>query len=89
MPIYEYLCPKCSKVHERIFKVTDFPEVVKCKFCGAYAHKIISAGAIQTDNDATWLPSAIKTLQPDHERPITTRTEYKKYLKDKGITPIG
>lgn len=71
-----------------MFRITDFPESIECE-CGSRAKKILSVGAIETDNDVAWLPSAIKTLQPDHERPITTRTEYKKYLKEKGITPIG
>lgn len=88
-PLYEYQCQECNKIHERTFRIVDFPENIPCVECGGRANKIISLGAIQTDGDVKWLPSAVKVLQPDHERPIATRGEYKRYLKDKGIQPIG
>lgn len=89
MPIYEYCCHNCQKVYERVFKVTAFPKTIKCQYCGKRAKKILSKGAIQTDNDVPWMESAVKVLQPSWEKPITTRSEHRKYLKEKGIEAIG
>ena len=88
MPIYEYEC-SCGKITEEMHKITDIPQEITCE-CGNTAKKILSSrGAIQTDNDVIWLESAVKTLQPSYERPITTRGEYNKYLKEKGLACIG
>ena len=53
------------------------------------AKKILSRGTVLTDDNVSWLPSAVKVLQPDYERPIETRKEYEKYLKNKGLECIG
>ena len=90
MPIYEYQCNNCGNISERLFFMSeDLPETIDCIECGDIAHKIMSVNSLQTDNDVTWLPSAVKTLQPDYERPIETRGEYKKYLKDNHIACKG
>lgn len=88
MPIYEFKCKRCRKVTEQFHSVDGCPQSIKCS-CGKMAKKIISRGSIQCDslNDVKWLPSACQTLQPDGERPITSRTEHKKYLRDHGIQP--
>ena len=88
MPLYEFEC-QCGKISEDFFRVAECPDSIDCE-CGKKAKKILSMrGGIQTDNDVTWLPSAVDVLQPDYEQRITTRTEYKKYLKEKGLQPIG
>lgn len=89
-PLYDFMCDSCGKVKEKFFHIDDCPKAILCD-CGERAKKFISAGhgGIQTDGDVIWMPSAIKTLQPDHERPITTRMEYRRYLKEKGLEPIG
>lgn len=93
MPLYDYECVNCGDRRELFFRLTDIPEQVKCPECGELAVKIIvhGHGAIQCDSvsDVSWLPSAIENLQPDDERPLETRGEYKKYLKDKNIIPVG
>lgn len=89
MPIYEYFCQNCKTTHERVFKMAEFPQEIECE-CGKRAKKILSSsGAVFTDNDVKWLESASKVLVRHHERPITTRTEYRKYLKDNKLAPIG
>ena len=89
MPLYDFQCLACGKKQEHFFHIDDCPEIIECA-CGKKALKILSTGhgGIQSD-EPIWLPSAIKTLQPDYEKPITTRTEYKQYLKEKGIQPVG
>ena len=84
--LYEYQCKKCDKVHEKVFKMTNFPNTIKCD-CGGSARKIMSRSATFTDNDVPWMPSASKVLTKHHERPIETRTEYKKYLKENSLAP--
>jgi hypothetical protein len=36
-----------------------------------------------------WLKSALGNLQPDGEKPIESRSEYKRYLKEKNIIAAG
>ena len=89
MPIYEYFCKHCRKITENICKVSECKQSIKCE-CGRVAKKVLNRyGAVHTDGDVKWLESARKTLQPDGERPITTRGEYKKYLRDHNIICKG
>ena len=87
MPIYEYKC-RCGKITERVCKITRILKRTKCT-CGKMAKKILSRGAVLTDGNVSWLPSAVKVLQPDYERPVETRGEYKKYLKDHNLECTG
>jgi putative FmdB family regulatory protein len=41
MPLYEYQCTKCSKVHEIIQKFSDAP-LAACPECGGDVKKLIS-----------------------------------------------
>lgn len=42
MPIYEYQCAKCKKVHEIWQKITE-PNATKCPECGGKIERLISA----------------------------------------------
>ena len=89
MPIYEFSCEKCDKVSEMMFGINDFPETITCQ-CGEKAKKILSThGSVLTDGDVTWMPSASDALVKHHEPPVTTRTEYRRYLKENKLVPIG
>jgi len=46
MPLYEYLCKKCSHRFERIQKFSDAP-VKKCPECGGVVEQVLSAPAVQ------------------------------------------
>ncbi|HZR28862.1 MAG TPA: zinc ribbon domain-containing protein [Terriglobales bacterium] len=46
MPLYEYLCKKCSHRFERIQKFSDAP-VKKCPQCGGAVEQLLSAPAVQ------------------------------------------
>lgn len=91
MPLYDYECVKCGNSYEFNFKVADLPDNVECSRCGGEAKKVLipGHGGIQCDSliDVSWLASATKVLQPDGERPLQTRGEYNRYLKDKNIQP--
>lgn len=93
MPLFDYECTKCRAMKEIIAKVDGFPGSVPCDHCDGEAVKVIvhGHGGIQCDSmvDVPWLASAVKVLQPDHERPIETRGEHKRYLKDHHLEAIG
>ena len=90
MPVYEYHCRICKKTIEKFHKVNRVPKRIRCD-CGCLAKKIISIPGVQADsiNDVKWLPSACQTLQRHGEKPIESRSEYNRYLKEKGIACVG
>lgn len=90
MPLYTYECDACGKQMDRLFKAYGFPTTIPCK-CGGVGRKVIvpGHGGIQTDGDVKWLPSARMNLQSDLEKPVETRGEYKRYLKERGIVERG
>lgn len=89
-PLYDFMCDSCGKVKEKFFHIEDCPKSILCD-CGEQAKKILAVGhgGIETDNKVKWMPSAIQTLQREHERPIETRGEYKTYLKDNNLICKG
>jgi len=93
MPLYTYECAKCGEVTDMLSPMDSYPKTIRCTSCGARARKVIAVGhgGIQCDgmNDVPWLASALGNLQPDGEKPIETRGEYKRYLKDKNIIAAG
>jgi len=44
MPIYEYECTKCGKIHEAWQKINDKP-LQRCDACSGKLHKLISHSA--------------------------------------------
>lgn len=93
MPIYSFECVNCGELKDLFFKINDCPESVKCEECGELAVKIIvlGHGGVRCDSmsDVPWLASAVENLQPDGEKPLETRGQYNKYLKDKNIIATG
>lgn len=67
MPIYEYECKKCEKVHEMIQKFSD-PPLEKCPDCGAKVEKIISLSSFALKGSGYY--------STDYKRP--TKQESKK-----------
>lgn len=87
--IYEHYCQACDSITEDICKVDDRKQFIACKKCGGSAERIISRrGGIQRD-EPTWLASATENLCPDGAHRPESRTEFNRYLKDKGITQAG
>jgi len=91
MPIYSFFCDKCDMEIEEIYKISDRPDDTVCPVCNGRAKRVLmpGRGGIRLDSKVSWLPSAVKVLQPNYERPIETRSEYDKYLKDRNIIPVG
>lgn len=87
MPTYDFEC-KCGRITSQVFKMSELKRFIKCT-CGRKARRIISGGCILRDADIPWLPSAAKVFQKAGERPVQTRQEMKKYLKDNHLACIG
>lgn len=85
MPIYHYKCPNCTTEYDQFLKLADYKTPVACHNCGHIGEKVITA-QIQRD-EPTWLNDEVRGCLQDTEteKPIETRTEYKRYLKDNGI----
>jgi len=41
MPIYEFVCEKCSKTYSKLFRINENVTSIPCE-CGERAYKIIS-----------------------------------------------
>ena len=93
MPLYSFECQSCKNEQDEFHKIAFCPNKVRCNICGERSVKVISSGhgSIRCDsmNNVPWLESAVANLQPDHERPVQTRGEYKRYLRDNGIIASG
>ena len=94
MSLYEYECQKCGNTDEKVYPMASFPKTCKCSKCGGRAKKIIS-GYIQRD-EPTWLDDAVRGALQDTdnvragaERPIETRTELNRYLKEHNLVATG
>ena len=90
MSLYTYSCEHCNKVMDKVFPIKDCPRTVECISCRRPAKKIlvVGHGGFQS-TEPSWLSSACDVLQPDNEPKLESRTEYNKYLKDRGLIPIG
>ena len=88
MPIYEFQCPKCQHIDERLYMEYKSPKSEPCTQCGGKSKKIISTGAIHTDTP-TWLDQSVRdAVQGDNERPIQNRKDLSNVMRSKKIEPI-
>ena len=87
MPTYTYDC-ECGNRITDISKISQMKKFKVCK-CGKRAKRVIVMSTVHGDADLPWLRDAVKTLQPDDERPVQTRQEWKKYMRDNHLTCIG
>lgn len=87
MPTYDFEC-KCGLVTSKVFKMSEVERFISCK-CGKKARRIISTGFVLRDADIPWLPSASKVFQKPGEKPVQTRQEMRKYLKEHNLVSIG
>ncbi|MCK5849603.1 MAG: zinc ribbon domain-containing protein [Kiritimatiellae bacterium] len=87
MPIYEYRC-KCGNQFEKPSRISEMKREQKCAECGELAKLMVSVG-VTFGEEVSWLHDgtlgAIQTEQEEKHNPITTRTQYKQVLKEKGF----
>lgn len=86
MPTYEYECIDCGNSEEMICSVNSFPDSIRCHVCGAIAQKVINFGGSILSDTPAWIDQTVRNqIQGDNEKPIETRAEYKKYLREHNI----
>jgi putative FmdB family regulatory protein len=89
MPLYDFHCDHCDVRFEKALPLKDWDAVQLCPHCGEETLKLITLGGIQ-DEHPVWLDNSIRSqIQDPSERPIQTRTEYNRYLKENGIVPTN
>lgn len=82
MILVDFECYVCRHVFE---EMEDSSKLFKtCPKCDSIARRILSFNTGHRA-DPIWLDSAIELLQPDGERPIESRSEFDKYLKQHDI----
>lgn len=85
MPVYEFKCMSCEKVHESFMKVKDLVTDIPCSSCGGIARRILSLSAVHGQNPP-WINDTFRMYaQDDGEKPIETRDDFNAYCKDKGL----
>ena len=93
MPIYDFKCLDCEAQTERVMKVDDSRVGLRCEACGGELGRIIvlGHGGFQSDEPG-WLDDQVKGCLQDTdavaagaEKPIETRTDYKRHLREHGI----
>ena len=84
--IYKYECPEHGEF-DVAMPVEKMKAEYECPHCDRMCPKIITGAAIRCDSEVNvpWLNSACRTLLPDDHKPLETRGEYKRYLRDHGI----
>lgn len=90
MPIYDFQCKSCGNIDERFYKMADIPEKTKCSKCGNLAIRVFlpGHGGIQTDEPG-WIDESVRgALEGDSEKPIKTRKDLARKLKEIGAEPI-
>lgn len=85
MPTYDYRCPNCQAIIEVFLPLADLNEPQKCS-CDGTMKRTISGGHGGTHGDeAAWLRTMTLPLCRPKDEPITSRTQYNRIMKEKGL----
>ena len=88
MPVYEYRCSSCDNFFEKATAIADMKRIETCPKCEAFASLQVSQGYTFGD-EAVWINHDLRGSLQDPKNmknhPITTRSEYKKHLKENDI----
>ena len=88
--LYTYECPDHGEF-DVILKLAEMTPTYKCPECRKKGKRVLvpGSGGVFLDEQPSWLASACETLLRPEDKPLTTRGEYKKYLKDNGVFERG
>jgi len=94
MPTHDYECPKCVKTVERFVPLAKFEEPQKCDTCGGVLERQFPRVGATHGDEAPWLRSTTEFLKDGdpaivHNSPVSSRKEYNKLLREKGLEPAG
>lgn len=85
MPTYEYRCETCAKEFEVVCPMSAHTTRTRCPRCGADAQQFFSK-VVTHDDHPVWLNDNVRNqIQGDNEKPLETRSEYRRYCDAKGI----
>jgi len=85
MPRYDYECERCGHVEEKVFKMAEKPDLIKCPVCCGCSVSIISRIA---DVRADWNPYIDFNLG-DQEVEVRGRGHRKELMKKAGLEESG
>jgi len=89
MPLNDYKCD-CGHTFEKFVPLSKFDEKVLCPECMFEAKRLITLGhGGAHGEEAAWINESNVAITSKHEKPVTTRKEWKQRLKDKGLSPVG
>lgn len=43
MPLYEYICKDCKRIHSVVLKIDEWKDTAGCPFCGSITKQVISS----------------------------------------------
>ena len=94
MPRHDYKCIDCGTTEERFVPLKDFPQSQFCDKCKAELERQFPKMGATHGDEAPWLNSTTEFLKEGeekaiHKHPVSSRTEYNKLLKEKGLEPAG
>ncbi|MFZ5563860.1 MAG: FmdB family zinc ribbon protein [Thermodesulfobacteriota bacterium] len=74
MPIYEYQCAKCGKIHEAWQKITDKP-LQRCEACSGKLHKLISHSSFHLKGSGWYVTDYSGSAKPGASASPKAETE--------------
>jgi putative FmdB family regulatory protein len=72
MPVYEYECPQCEKVHEVQQRMVDDP-LTLCPECGGPVKKIMSRSSFQLKGGG-WYADGYASTKPEAKKEAPTKS---------------
>jgi putative FmdB family regulatory protein len=73
MPVYEYECPSCQKIHEVSQKFADAP-LSQCPECSSPVQKLISRSSFALKGSGFYTNDYKRTSQKPTEAPVCPST---------------
>lgn len=94
MPRHDYSCAKCKKTEERYVALMHLGLSQNCENCGQKLERLFPKMGATHSDEVAWVRDTtefVKDGEPEtvYNDPVTTRTELKKLLKEKGLHPVG
>jgi putative FmdB family regulatory protein len=91
MPLYDYECPDCGAETECFFKLDEAKDRIECACCYSTMSKVIRLGHGGIKSEwPTWINDEVRgSLQDETEKPIETRTDLNRVIKEKNLVAVG
>ena len=88
MPTYEYYCETCTNQFEIVCPMSVHVTRTRCPKCNAEAWQTFTRVSVHDDHPL-WLNDEVRNqIQGDNEAPVETRSQYKRYMAEKGYVEV-